>query len=219
LTLVFFGLPDDIAVELLTTAMGTPFEITGAAHLQAPLAARLQYEALRLQGKSVTAIRIENFAPSIDYRRNKLKEVLQAYGRCHELGRENSISFWHEISSLAVLPAGPSMLWRISTLPSKGPEVVKAISRYMPGLALYDWSGGLIWLEVAQSADAGASDIRRVLASLGGHATLIRADAAVRASVDVVQPPSPGVERLMRGLKDVFDPAHILNRGRMYAGL
>ena len=41
-SLVFFGLPDDIAIELLTTAMGTPYEISGASHLQAPLAERLQ---------------------------------------------------------------------------------------------------------------------------------------------------------------------------------
>lgn len=219
LTLVFFGLPDDIAVELLTTATGTPFEITGAAHLQAPLAARLAHDALRQQGKSVTALRIENFAKSIDYRRGKLKEVLQAYGRCHELGRDNSVAFWGEMTSLSVLPAGSSMLWRISTAPLKGPEVVKAIGRYMPAQALYDWAGGLIWLEVSPSADAGAADIRRVVASHGGHATLIRADADVRAMVDVFQPPNPIAERLTRGIKEAFDPAHILNPGRMYQGM
>lgn len=219
LTLVFFGLPDDIAVELLTTATATPFEITGAAHLQAPVAARLAHEALRAQGKSVTALRLENFAKSIDYRRGKLKEVLQAYGRCHELGRESSIAFWSELSTLSVMPAGPGILWRISTAPRKGPEVVKAIGRYMPAQALYDWAGGLVWLEVAPSADAGAADIRRVVASHGGHATLIRADAAVRAAVDVFQPPAPVADRITRGIKEAFDPAGVLNPGRMYADM
>lgn len=216
-TLVFFGLPDDIAVELLTSAVATPYEISGAVHLQAPLAGRLQYEALRMQGKSITALRIENFAKAVEERREKLKKELQAYGRCHELGRDNSIAFWSEISSLSVLPPGEAMLWRISTAPRKGPEVVRAIGRYMAVTALYDWSGGLVWLEVPPSADAGASDIRRVLASLGGHATLIRAEPAVRAGVDVFQPPSPGAEKLTRGIKDSFDPTHILNPGRMYA--
>ena len=218
-TLVFFGLPDDIAVELLTAAVGTPYEITGAAHLQAAVAARLQYEALRLQGKSVTAIRIENFSRSIDYRRGKLKEILQAYGRCHELGRDNSMAFWSELSTLSVMPAGESMLWRISTAPRKGPEAVKAIARYMAVQAFYDWSGGLVWLETPPSADAGAADIRRVMASLGGHATLVRADPAVRAAIDVFQPPNPAIARLTQGIKDAFDPSHILNPGRMYARL
>jgi glycolate oxidase FAD binding subunit len=219
LTLVFFGLTDDIAVELLTTAMGTPYEISGAAHLQAPIARRLQYEALRLQDKSVTAIRIENFARSIDYRRGKLKDLLQAYGRSHELGRDNSIAFWSEITTLSVLPPSGGMLWRISTAPRKGPEVVRSIGRYMTVQALYDWSGGLVWLEVPPSADAGASDIRRVLASLGGHATLIRAEPSVRAAVEVFHPLNPGTERITRGIKDAFDPHRILNRGRMYAEL
>ena len=70
-------------------------------------------------------------------------------------------------------------------------------ARYMPVEAVYDWSGGLVWLEVPQSADAGATDIRRVIALHGGHATLIRAEAAVRAAIEVFQPLDPGVERLI----------------------
>jgi glycolate oxidase FAD binding subunit len=95
--------------------------------------------------------------------------------------------------------------------------VVSAISRYMPVEAFYDWSGGLIWLEVPESADAGATDIRRVIAQYGGHATLIRADASVRAAVEVFQPLEPGIDRLSRKLKASFDPTGILNPGRMYA--
>jgi glycolate oxidase FAD binding subunit len=95
--------------------------------------------------------------------------------------------------------------------------VVAAIGQYMPVTAMYDWSGGLVWLEVPQSADAGATDVRRVIALHGGHATLIRADAPVRAAIDVFQPLGAAVERLTRRIKATFDPAGILNRGRMYA--
>ena len=83
--------------------------------------------------------------------------------------------------------------------------------------ALYDWSGGLVWIDVPATSDAGAADVRRVIASHGGHATLIRAEPEVRASVEVFQPPSFGVERLSRGLKAAFDPQSLLNPGRMYA--
>jgi glycolate oxidase FAD binding subunit len=89
----------------------------------------------------------------------------------------------------------------------------------MPAEVMYDWSGGLVWIEVPASADAGSSDIRRAVAVHGGHATLIRADASVRASVEVFQPQSPLAERLMGGLKSVFDPMRMLNPGRMYANL
>jgi hypothetical protein len=41
----------------------------------------------------------------------------------------------------------------------------------------------------------------------------------IYAAVEVFQPLSPPVERLTRGLKAAFDPAGILNPGRMYANL
>lgn len=217
ITLLFFGQLDDVAIELLTAAVGTPYEVTGAVHLQQGIAERLRYEAIRDQGKSVTAIRLENFTRALNYRKQKVREVLQAYGRCHELNREGSLAFWGELRELSVMPAADTLLWRISCRPTVGPKLVKAITRYMPVQAFYDWAGGLIWIEVPASADAGAADIRRVVAIHGGHATLIRAEPAVRAGVEVFQPLAPGVERLTRGLKALFDPVGILNPGRMYA--
>jgi glycolate oxidase FAD binding subunit len=136
-----------------------------------------------------------------------------------ELDNRESIEFWSELRRLSVMPFGPSLLWRISTKPTTAPKLVAAIKRYMPVKAFYDWSGGLIWLEVPASADAGTAEIRRVVAIHGGHATLIRAEPSVRASVDVFQPLSPAVERITLGLKEAFDPAGILNPGRMYANM
>jgi glycolate oxidase FAD binding subunit len=46
---------------------------------------------------------------------------------------------------------------------------------------------------------------------------LIRAEPQVRAAVEVFQPLEAGLERLSRKLKASFDPAGILNPGRMYA--
>jgi glycolate oxidase FAD binding subunit len=100
-----------------------------------------------------------------------------------------------------------------------GPRVAQAIAGYMQTKAAFDWSGGLLWLEVSASADAGSADIRRVTAMRGGHATLIRADEAARRTVEVFQPLEAGPARITRQLKDAFDPARILNRGRMYAGV
>jgi glycolate oxidase FAD binding subunit len=97
--------------------------------------------------------------------------------------------------------------------------VVAAISAYMECRAFYDWSGGLVWAEVLPTTDAGAADVRRVIATHGGHATLIRAEADVRSAVEVFQPLEAGLQKLSRKLKAAFDPAGILNPGRMYANL
>ncbi len=218
-TLVLFGLTDDLATEVMCQAMGTPYEVSGAVHLPQAMAQRLRTAELRDPGKAVTALRIENLASFVEYRSGKLRDHLAPYGKAEVLGDDVSLAFWSELRQLSILQDDVRPLWRISTGPTNGPKVVDAIRRYMPVDPFYDWSGGLIWLEVPEAADAGASDIRRVIAQFGGHATLMRAEPAVRAAIDVFQPLEPAVERLTRGIKATFDPAGILNPGRMYAAM
>ena len=117
------------------------------------------------------------------YRKEQLKSLLKVYGAIHELDRENSLELWGELRRLSVLQKSGAPVWRISTSPTAGPKVVAAISAYMECHAFYDWSGGLIWAEVLSTTDAGAADVRRVIATHGGHATLIRAEPEVRAGV------------------------------------
>ena len=217
MTLVLLGLPDDIAVELLASAMGLPYEISGAVHIQAPLVARLQHEGVRQQGRSVTALRLENVAKSTVYRAGRVIEALKVYGDIHDLDDGNSRAFWKELNAFSPFAGGDAPVWRISTAPLNGPKIVAAITRYMDCRAFYDWSGGLVFAEVLPAADAGSADIRRVVASHGGHATLMRGAPAVRAAIEVFQPLAPPVAAITRKLKASFDPAGILNPGRMYA--
>ncbi len=216
-TLILVGVPDEIAIEVLCTAMGTPYEVSAAVHLQQAVAAGLDHSGIRGQKKAITAVRLENMPASITYRKDKIAKVLAPYGKVDFLDSANSLAFWEELRRLTVFGQSTGQIWRISTAPDKGPKVVEAVTRYMPCRALYDWSGGLVWLEVTPSSDAGAADIRRVVATHGGHATLFRAEAVVRAAVDVFQPLEPGVLNLTRRLKATFDPAGVLNPGRMSA--
>jgi glycolate oxidase FAD binding subunit len=217
-TIFLLGLPDEFAVEVMCTAMGSPFEVSGAVHLQQPLAARLEHVGLRMLGQAITALRLENFTKSVAYRKGRLKDLLKAYGAIDELDRDHSLSFWGELRRLSMLQGSEAPVWRISTAPAAAPKVVAALSAYMECRAFYDWSGGLIWAEVLPTTDAGAADVRRVIATHGGHATLIRAEQHVRAAVEVFQPLEAGLDKLSRRLKAAFDPAGILNPGRMYPG-
>jgi glycolate oxidase FAD binding subunit len=222
-TLVFVGLTDEIAVELLCAALGTPYEVSGTAHLTVGLTTRLETASLAREAAPVTAIRLENFSSSIAYRVDRLRDALKIYGTPIALGPDQSVAFWGELRRLSVLVPlkleAPTQLWRLSTAPQRASKVVDAVRRNMAAEAYYDASGGVVWLEVGSSADAGAADIRRLLSSYGGHATLIRADACVRESVDVFHPMSPVVERLTGGIKTAFDPGRILNPGRMYPNI
>ena len=89
-TLVYRGLPDDLAIEALTTAMGTPFEVSGAAHLPKGTAARLTHPKLKALGDALTILRLENFAASVTYRKDKLMEALKVFGTPLVLGSEDT---------------------------------------------------------------------------------------------------------------------------------
>jgi glycolate oxidase FAD binding subunit len=84
---------------------------------------------------------------------------------------------------------------------------------------LYDWAGGLIWAALPASADARAPLVRATVAAAGGHATLIRAPAAVRAAVEVFTPEPPPLAALTARIRKSFDPQGVLNPGRMWAGV
>jgi glycolate dehydrogenase FAD-binding subunit len=61
--------------------------------------------------------------------------------------------------------------------------------------------------------------VHATVAAVGGHATLIRAPAAVRAKVDVFPPEPPALAALTRRIRKGFDPQGVLNAGRMWAGV
>jgi glycolate oxidase FAD binding subunit len=217
LTLVYPDLTDDLAVELMSLGMAQPYEVSGTVHLSAQLVSRLKHKTLSRGKGSLTALRLENFTRSIAYRKQKLRDVLSAYGTPVELELESSLEFWSEVRRLSFFPPNGTHLWRISTAPSMAASLVASVRRHMDVEAFYDWSGGLVWLETPASADAGSADIRRAVATHGGHATLIRADETVRSSVEVFHPLAPAVDRITRGIKRSFDPMGLLNPGRMYA--
>ena len=218
-TVLCFGLADPNGVEALCLALGTPFEVSGTVHMHAALAERFSDQEIANAGASVTAIRVENFPASARYRSSRLKQMLQAYAPALELDTMRSRIFWQEVRALKMFENTERPLWRISTVPSTAPKLVHSLARKIDVRVMYDWSGGLVWLETPPISDAGAVEIRRTLAEFGGHATLIRADTPARAAIDVFQPLDAPLMALTASLKRAFDPVGILNPGRMYPGI
>ncbi len=208
-TLIFRGLDDARAVEVMSQALGSPFEITGAAHIPG-------FDA---QGAR-TLLRIEGFSFSVDHRLNELRRLLKRYGSPDILERKGADALWHSVRD-ATLLADPHdrAVWRVSTAPSSGPELAARVGRAIDARWYYDWGGGLIWFATNPRGDAGAAAIREAVRATGGHATLIRAPAEVRASIDVFEPQAEALARISAGIKASFDPAGVLNPGRMYAGI
>jgi glycolate oxidase FAD binding subunit len=222
MTVVLEGLDDAVAVQALNAAMGSAGEASGAAHVPAATAARFPF-ALPAGGRALTVLRLEGVAPSIAHRRQILELLLKPYGALAVMEEQNSKVLWRGIRDAipfaAAADTAERSIWRISTAPTKGPEVARRIAASAGGQFLYDWAGGLIWAELPASDDAGAPVVRAAVAAAGGHATLVRAPAAIRAMVDVFDPQDRMILMLSQRIKESFDPKGVLNPGRMYAGV
>jgi glycolate oxidase FAD binding subunit len=130
-----------------------------------------------------------------------------------------SRNIWRAIRDVQPFADDDGPLWRISAAPMQGAGLAAAISSAAGGAYFFDWAGGLIWLALPQSDDAAAGLVRPAVARAGGHALLIRAPAAIRATVEVFQPLETHIAALTRRVKGSFDPKGILNPGRMWAGV
>jgi glycolate oxidase FAD binding subunit len=207
-TLVFEGLDDARAVACMCAALGSPFEVSGAAHLPGASAG------------AQTLLRIEHFADSVEYRTSALAKLLEVYGTARRLDAAQSIEAWRDVRDVtALIQSASDAIWRISVAPTRTPALVAAISERLQARCLYDCGGGLIWLATTAEGDCGAATIRAAIASASGHATLVRAPDEMRARIDVFQPQAEALMKLTRGIKASFDPDGLFNPGRMYAGV
>jgi glycolate oxidase FAD binding subunit len=216
-TVLVTGLDDARACAAMAAAMSSPCDVSGAAHLPDHVAS---WFAGLPKPEASTVLRLEGFAPSVRHRKETLAAWVKEFGAVTLLEEQDSRALWRSIRH--VMPfttesARARPLWRISVAPARGHEIAHAIT---PAAQMfYDWGGGLVWVAMPFAGEPDASAIRGAVAALGGHATLVRAPASVRASVDVFSPEEPAARALGRRVKESFDPKGILNPGRMWAGV
>ena len=197
--LLIEGLNDDDAVRAMSAALGSPYDVTGAAHTPKGV-----------DGAPVTMLRIEGFAASVDYRAGELAKTLGKFGDATiERDPEKLAAGWAWVRDAKPMHGVDGDVWRMSVKPSDAPALV---ARAQPLASLYDWGGGLVWLAMPQG-----TDLRARLGDFSGHATLVRASDATRASLPVFHPEPAAVAALSQGLRNRFDPRGVLNPGLMAA--
>ena len=219
-TIVLHGLADDVAIPTLANALNSPFEVSGAAHLPASAARRSKVSVVAAGLGAATAMRLEGPRPSVVYRTTALESLV---GRGARLNEAETEAFWSEAGAVQpFLAQGSRIVWRLCPTPSQAPSVGHSILSALQSAEFYfDWGGGLIWLSLDSEEagpDAGAGIVRPVVKTAGGHATLVVAPEAVRASVPVFEPLSAGLAQLTARVKSGFDPRGVLNPGRIQEG-
>jgi glycolate oxidase FAD binding subunit len=215
-TVIVAGLDDARACAAMTAAMGSSYDVSGAAHLPDHVAS--WFDGLP-KSEAATALRLEGHAPSVAHRKETLATAMKPFGAVAILDEENSRALWRSVRTVKPFAAAARErpLWRISVAPARGHELAAAIT---PAAQMfYDWAGGLIWVTMPFAEEPDAAAVRGAIAEIGGHATLIRAPAAVRAALDVFAPEPAGLAALSKRVKESFDPKGMLNPGRMWAGV
>jgi glycolate oxidase FAD binding subunit len=141
----------------------------------------------------VLRVRLSGAETAIAAARAKLggQEVPDAAAYWRDL-REHRLAFF--------VPGKP--LWRLSV-----PQTAEPLPLAHPSLV--EWGGGLRWV----SGELDALTVRSAVERAGGHATLFRGGDK---SVGVFHPLKPAIAKIHRRLKAAFDPAGVLNPGRMY---
>lgn len=188
-TVTLTGLDLPAAVRAMSAALGSPYDVTGAA-----------YDAETYQAH----IRVEGFRDSAAYRSAELVKLLSPFAMAEVL--EDAESLWRGIRDVAAFQGRDGDVWRISVKPTDAVELVP----HLEAEALqFDWGGGLIWALVP----AGTELRNRI--NVPGHATLVRAAQETRARLGVFQPQPGPLTAVSEGLRRQFDPRGILNPGLM----
>jgi glycolate oxidase FAD binding subunit len=223
-TLVLRGLDDVTANRAMTLALGSPFDVSGAAHVpnSAFRTGADELGDLEYQGQAVTLLRLEGITASAVHRAAALAAILKPFGTVETLEDAASAAAWSSIRDVAPFAAGGPLgawpVWRIVCPPASGGALGQALARDTGGDVIYDWGGGLIWAALPPRADAQATLVRQRANASGGHAMLLRAPDEVRRNVEVFHPQPAGLAALSERVRHSFDPKNILNRGRMTRG-
>lgn len=149
-TLRLSGLSDAQAVLALAAALGSPFEVSGAAHWPG-------------QG---TFLRLEGFETAVRYRVGQVSRHLARFGTVDEVA-----DMWPKVRDVVPFHGQTGDVWRLALRPSTAADVV---ARARAEAALYDWGGGLVWLLTEPGLD-----LRARLGAIDGHATLMRSDSTL----------------------------------------
>src|SRR5947207_8939829 len=149
-TLVLRGLDDISANRAMTAALGSPFDVSGAAHVPASTfhPARGALADLGSPREAVTLLRLEGITASAVHRAAALGKLLAPFGTAQMVEDAASQAIWSSVRDVQPFAANGALgawpVWRIVCPPASGGALGERLSRDTGGDVIYDWGGGAI---------------------------------------------------------------------------
>lgn len=200
LTVVARGLTPRQAWAAMAHFLQSNAEVAAAAHLPAGM----------LDGRSVTALRVQGFSPSVEARCQMIEASRTADSRFARCDERAAAEIWDMLRELTPLIADRDRpLWRVSLPPRHAADFIDVV-RADDKEWLMDWAGGLVWY----AGDCLEDVVRPAAAGLGGHAALVRGPLALRAAIPAFHPADPAVVALEGRVRRAFDPAGVFATDR-----
>lgn len=103
---------------------------------------------------------------------------------------------------------------RLSVPASRQLECLEQLARLAGGIAVADPGSGLIY-----TSGLSSLEWREAIQRIDSNVTFLSLPDELKVGIDVFGPQDPISARLIRGLKQEFDPAGKLNRGRFVLGI
>ena len=189
------------AIDVMTQLANVALPLSAACHLPATSQQAAQLW-LRLSGAKEAVI------AAVAFIRQKIQQQSEKQPFSvteKKKGDEQADTFWRDLRERR-LPffTDTKTLWRLSV-----PAASPVFAEKLPGACLLDWGGAQRWLNTGVSADT----VQAAAQKMKGHASLFDPHGTTLA------PLSPALVKIHQHVKTAFDPAGILNPGRLYEGL
>jgi len=218
-TLAISGLDLEAGIKILSSALGSPFEVTGATFIPSN-------DVPADSGPSRTLLRVEGFDTQVTYRLERLKDLCAKTidGSKSEMqiieGKEHN-DLWEMVRDVSLFQGTDDLVLKLHIKPGDAPAISSAISAAinekmgskLRNKLLFDWGGGLVWVGISDPDNV--SIIRSIINDFGGFAMLVRAPEQVREQISPFHPEHERIAEISKCIRKKFDPKGILNPGRM----
>lgn len=212
-TLAVSGLGYAAGLDLVRELAAAPLEAGGLAYLpEAVLPGLPQELRTSREDRGIAFVRVEGSALSVEDRARALEQLSAAAGQVRRLKGDEAVVLWQSVRE-----AGPLLDAEVIVKVSLPPAWAVELTAQLPAGCRWfaDAGAGWIWIGIPTRDAVSAVGALRGRLHGRGSCVLWRAPPDLKRKAGVLSPAATAFAALQARIKQSFDPANILNPGRL----